>query len=196
MALVCFGALDTTTKFVWTAAPVVMAPWLRYVLQTFSTLAVLWPRHRSRLFRTEHPRQQAARALLLLSCSAVAVFSLAVMQVGEVTAIIMPTPLLLTVIALIAACGVAGTRLTGRAQQVRLRLSSPATGVAAVARAYAGETHRRGDGNESPADGAGQDLRASQVPVGARRSRRNDLALQGERQRRDDRKRIGASPQR
>ncbi len=36
-------------------------------------------------------------------------------------------------------------------------------------------------------------LRASQAPVGARRSRRNDLALQGERQRRDDRNSIGAS---
>ena len=39
-------------------------------------------------------------------------------------------------------------------------------------------------------------LRASHAPVGARRSRRNDLALQGERQRRDDRNSIGASPQR
>lgn len=99
MALICFGALDTTTKVVSTAAPVVMALWLRYVLQTLSTLAVLWPRRRSRLFRTQHPLQQAARGLLLLTCSTIAYFSLAVMQVGEFTAIVMLTPLLLTVIA-------------------------------------------------------------------------------------------------
>ncbi len=42
----------------------------------------------------------------------------------------------------------------------------------------------------------GVELRASHGPGGPRRSRRNDLALQGERQRRDDRNSIGASPQR
>ena len=40
------------------------------------------------------------------------------------------------------------------------------------------------------------ELRASHGPGGPRRSRRNDIALKGERQRRDDRKSIGASPQR
>ena len=45
-------------------------------------------------------------------------------------------------------------------------------------------------------EGRFSSLRASQAPVGARRSRRNDHALQGEWQRRDDRQSIGASPQR
>jgi hypothetical protein len=39
-------------------------------------------------------------------------------------------------------------------------------------------------------------LRASQAPVGSRRSRRNGLGLQGEWQRRNDRNSIGVSPQR
>ena len=59
------------------------------------------------------------------------------------------------------------------------------------ARAYA-----LADGDLAKARARYINLRASHAPVGARRSRRNDLALQGERQRRDDRTRIGASLQR
>ncbi len=99
LALACFGALDTTTKVVSTTAPVVMAMWARYLLQTAVTAAVLLPRRGMRLLYTGSPVLQAARGLLLLSCSGMAFFSLRVMQVGEFTAIVMLTPLLLTVIA-------------------------------------------------------------------------------------------------
>ena len=99
LALACFGALDTITKFASATAPLVMALWLRYVVQAGLTSALLWPSRKSALFRTRRPALQALRGLLLLTCSGIAFLSLRVMQVGEFTAIVMLTPLLLTVIA-------------------------------------------------------------------------------------------------
>jgi drug/metabolite transporter (DMT)-like permease len=99
LALACFGALDTTTKFASATAPLVMALWLRYVVQAGLTSALLWPSRGARLFRTGRPGLQFLRGLLLLTCSSIAFLSLRAMQVGEFTAIVMLTPLLLTVIA-------------------------------------------------------------------------------------------------
>ncbi len=99
LALLCFGALDTTTKFVSSAAPVVMALWLRYVVQCSVTIGALSRSRGLRMFHTAAPGQQVLRGLLLLTCSVIAYFSLTVMQVGEFTAIVMLTPLLLTVMA-------------------------------------------------------------------------------------------------
>ena len=99
LALLCFGALDTTTKFASATAPLVMALWLRYVVQVGLTTAVLWPSRGAQLFRTALPGLQFLRGLLLVICSGIAFVSLQVMQVGEFTAIVMLTPLLLTVVA-------------------------------------------------------------------------------------------------
>ena len=98
-ALMCFGALDTSTKFVSATAPLVMALWFRYLVQAGLTTAVLWPSRGRQLFRTARPALQLVRGLLLLTCSGIAFLSLRVMQVGEFTAIVMLTPLLLTVVA-------------------------------------------------------------------------------------------------
>lgn len=99
LALICFGALDTTSKVAAAVAPVLMALWLRYLVQTVSTGAVLLPREGLRLLRSRRPGLQALRALLLVSCNGIAFVSLAHMHVGEFTAIVMLTPLLLTVLA-------------------------------------------------------------------------------------------------
>ncbi len=76
-----------------------MAQWLRCLVQTVLTGAVLWPSRRLRLFSTRRPWLLVVRGLVLLSCSGMAYFSLQVMQVGEFTAVVMLTPLLLTVVA-------------------------------------------------------------------------------------------------
>ena len=102
LAVICFGALDTTTKIASTAAPVLMAVWARYLVQAVVTAAVLWPGRRARLFQTRAPGLQFVRGALLLTCSVIAFFSLRYMQVGEYTAIVMLTPLLLTVVAAVA----------------------------------------------------------------------------------------------
>ena len=94
--------VDTTTKVASTVAPVLMALWVRYLVQTAVTWTVLGPSRGSRLFRTTRPVLQIIRRLLLLTCSAIAFFSLRVMQVGEFTAIVMLTPLVLTAVAALA----------------------------------------------------------------------------------------------
>jgi drug/metabolite transporter (DMT)-like permease len=99
LALACFGALDTSSKVATATVPVVMAIWARCLIQTAATWAVLWPSMRSRLFHTRRPGAQVLRGLLLISTNSIAYVSLAHMPVGEFTAIIMLTPLLLTVLA-------------------------------------------------------------------------------------------------
>jgi len=101
-AVACFGALDTSSKIAAAAVPVVMAVWVRYLTQAVVTGAVLWPRQRAALFRTRRPGLQCVRALLLVASNALAFLSLAAMHVGEFTAIVMLTPLVLTVIAALA----------------------------------------------------------------------------------------------
>ena len=98
-AVACFGALDTTSKVAAAVVPVLMAVWVRYLVQTVATAAVLWPRERTRLLRTRRPGLQFVRALLLVGSNALAYVSLRYIPVAEFTAIVMLTPLLLTIVA-------------------------------------------------------------------------------------------------
>lgn len=98
-AVACFALYDTAVKYISTSVPLVMALWTRYLFQAVTTGAVLLPRHGAALLHTRRPGLQALRALLLLACSAFAFMSLKHMPVGEVTAIVMLTPLLITLIA-------------------------------------------------------------------------------------------------
>jgi drug/metabolite transporter (DMT)-like permease len=99
MALMCFGALDTTSKLAAAVVPVMLALWVRYAVQTAFTLAALWPKRGNSLFHSGRPGLQLLRTVLLVVCNGIAYVSLAHMQVGEFTAIVMLTPLLLTVVA-------------------------------------------------------------------------------------------------
>jgi drug/metabolite transporter (DMT)-like permease len=72
---------------------------VRYTFQAVSAGAVLLPRQGLSLLRTRHPGLQVLRAVLLLSCSGFAFMSFTHMPVGEVTAILMLTPLVMTLIA-------------------------------------------------------------------------------------------------
>ena len=99
VAVACFGALDTSSKVAAAVVPVLMAIWVRYLVQTVATAAMLWPSERTRLFRTHRPGLQALRSALLVTSNAIAFLSLRHMHVGEFTAIVMLTPLLLTVVA-------------------------------------------------------------------------------------------------
>lgn len=94
-----FAALDTATKVVSTLAPMVMAVWFRYLFQAVSTSVALLPRQGRTLLRTHHPWLQALRGIMLVGSSAFAFLSVKHMQVGEFTAIVMLTPLLITLLA-------------------------------------------------------------------------------------------------
>lgn len=98
-AVACFAVLDTTTKFVSTSVPVLMALWFRYAFQAVATTVAVLPSRGWSLLRTAHPKFQVLRGLLLLFTSLFAFFSLKYMPVGEFTAIVMIAPLVITLLA-------------------------------------------------------------------------------------------------
>lgn len=98
-AVACFATLDTTTKHVSVSVPLVMAMWFRYAFQALATTALVLPTRGLSALRTAHPRFQVLRGALLLMTSLLAFFSLRYMPVGEFTAIIMITPLVITLLA-------------------------------------------------------------------------------------------------
>ncbi|MEN9780180.1 MAG: DMT family transporter [Burkholderiaceae bacterium] len=98
-AVACFAALDTTSKRISLVVPVMMALWFRYLFQALSTTLLVLPGRGLSALRTAHPRFQLLRGTLLFICSTLAFFSLKVMPVGEFTAIVMVTPLVVTLVA-------------------------------------------------------------------------------------------------
>ena len=98
-AVACFAVLDTTTKFISASVPVLMALWFRYAFQAIATTLAVLPTRGLSVLRTAHPKYQLLRGLLLLGTSMFAFFSLKYMPVGEFTAIVMITPLVITLLA-------------------------------------------------------------------------------------------------
>lgn len=97
----CFAVLDSVTKIVVATVPVLMALWARYMIQALFTTAALAPRHGRSLLHTRHPFMQLARGVLLMSTTLLAYLSLRYMPVGEFTAIVMVTPLTVTVLSVL-----------------------------------------------------------------------------------------------
>ena len=98
-AVACFAVLDTTTKIISLSVPMLMALWFRYAFQAIATTAAMLPSRGWSLLRTTHPKFQCLRGVLLLGTSVFAFFSLKHMPVGEFTAIVMITPLVITLLA-------------------------------------------------------------------------------------------------
>jgi drug/metabolite transporter (DMT)-like permease len=124
VACACFALLDTGSKFVSSTVPLVMVLWIRYIAQLIFTYGFLLPRQGGHPFATRHPWLQVLRGLLLLACSALAFVSLMNLPVGEFTAIVMLSPLVVTLASvvllgervsalrwLLVACGCAGALL-------------------------------------------------------------------------------------
>lgn len=98
-AAACFSALDTTTKAISAAVPLMMALWFRYAFQAVATTVIVLPRRGMGVWRTLQPKFQILRGLLLLTSSLFAFASLKYMPVGEFTAIVMLAPLAVTLLA-------------------------------------------------------------------------------------------------
>ena len=95
----CFAVLDTSAKRIGMVLPVVVLVWSRYAIQALAMLAwLLRPGHRT-LLRPAHPRFQLVRGLLLVIVSALGFAGLKYMPVAEFTAVVMLTPVLVTVLA-------------------------------------------------------------------------------------------------
>ena len=99
LATACFAVLDTTVKYVGAFVPVLMAVWFRYVFHAVVVTAIMLPVRGRSLVRTAHPRFQVLRGTLLLTVSALSFIALQYMPVGEFTAIVMITPLVVTLLA-------------------------------------------------------------------------------------------------
>ena len=98
-ACACFSVLDTTTKYISAWVPLLMALWFRYAFQAVATTVLVLPLRGVRALRTRHPLFQGLRGLLLLASSLFAFASLKHMPVAEFTAIVMISPLAITVLA-------------------------------------------------------------------------------------------------
>lgn len=98
-AVACFAVLDTTTKRVTAEVPLIMAIWARYFFQAIVTSALVLPKKGLAVLQTDRLGMQITRGLLLCVVTTLAFASLRVMPVGEFTAIVMTTPLLVTLLA-------------------------------------------------------------------------------------------------
>lgn len=99
MAGLCFSVLDTTAKYVASSVTVVMMLSIRYLMQALVSSLILVPLHGRALFRISQPRLQLMRGALLAVSTVMAVSGLKLMPIGEFTAIVMVTPMLVTVLA-------------------------------------------------------------------------------------------------
>lgn len=98
-AVACFAMSDTTAKFVTNSVSVFMALWFRYVVQAIVMSLVAIPTRGKQAFQTAHPKYQVLRGLLLAVTSLLAFLSLRFMPVGEFTAIVLISPLVITLLA-------------------------------------------------------------------------------------------------
>ena len=99
IAMACFAALDTLTKYISSSVPIFMAIWFRYTVQAVLTSAVVLPLRGKQILYTVHPKFQILRGMLLVSTSLLAFLSLKFMPVGEFTAVMMIAPLIITLLA-------------------------------------------------------------------------------------------------
>ena len=110
LAVACFAVLDTTTKWTTATVPILMALWFRYAFQAVATTVTMLPVRGRAMLRTAHPKFQCLRGVLLLLTSLFAFLSLKFMPVGEFTAIVMITPLVITLVAAVLGERVSGLR--------------------------------------------------------------------------------------
>ena len=99
VAMVCFATLDTSTKWVSASVPLMAAMFFRYLFQAVATTVIELPRQGAALYRTRHPVLHLLRGLCLLLTSVFTFLGLRHMPVGELTAISMLTPLVVTLMA-------------------------------------------------------------------------------------------------
>jgi len=98
-AVACFVVLDTSVKLVSSVVPVMMAVWFRYLFQAVLVSVVMLPVRGKQLLQTTSPRFQVVRGALLLTVSLLGFFSVSMMPVGEFTAIVLLSPLMMTLAA-------------------------------------------------------------------------------------------------
>lgn len=101
LAGACFTVLDATAKYLVATVPVLMVLWVRYVMQAVLSSALMAAAGQHTIVRTRHAWLQAFRGLLLLASSLMAVFSLKYMPLAEFTAVVMITPVVVSLFSVV-----------------------------------------------------------------------------------------------
>ena len=99
LSVACFAVLDTVAKNISASMSLMLALWFRYFIQALLSTVFFLPKRGMALFKTAHPRFQIARGMLLFVCSMCAFYGLKYLPVGEFTAIVSITPLVVTLVA-------------------------------------------------------------------------------------------------
>jgi drug/metabolite transporter (DMT)-like permease len=96
-AMACFAAMDLSVKLLAATVPMLMVVWARNVFQLAAVSATLLPRRGLGLLRTHRPGLQLLRSVLLLGTSVIGFAGLRAMPLADFTAILLLTPLALTI---------------------------------------------------------------------------------------------------
>lgn len=99
LAVGCFVVLDTSVKVVAASVAVLLAVWFRYMFQAVMVTAVVLPTRGWRSLKSQHTGLHVLRGFMLLCTSILGFLSVKYMPIGEFTAIIMLTPLTVTLLA-------------------------------------------------------------------------------------------------
>ena len=91
-AMACFASLDTLSKLATEAVPVIVAIWVRFLVQMLAAGAHVWPLRRAGILRSRRPWLQLLRGLSTTLSSVLGLL------VADFTAILMPIPMLITAI--------------------------------------------------------------------------------------------------
>lgn len=95
-----FAMLETTAKFLSQTYPVPLIVWFRYVTHFFLMLLLLGSRYGSRLIKTDNPKAQIIRALLLMGSTLLYFTALSGLPLATAKSISFVSPLLVTIFAL------------------------------------------------------------------------------------------------
>lgn len=95
---VCFAGMDAAVKYVGQFLPVILILWVRYAVQV-ATIAGWIAGAGSKGFRASRPKFQILRGLLMVAASAMGFISLQYIPMAEFTAMLMLSPIFVTVLA-------------------------------------------------------------------------------------------------
>lgn len=101
MAVVLFALLDASSRYVAVAVPVLVALWVRFLLQTGMTLLLLKRNTGTWLPHAQNLPWQIARACAYVLSGSLSFVSLRYINVGEFTAIAMIAPVVVSVLAIV-----------------------------------------------------------------------------------------------
>jgi drug/metabolite transporter (DMT)-like permease len=99
LAVLCFAALDATSKSLTQTFPVPLLVWARYAVHLALMIVFLAPSMKARLIETRRPGLQVARALMLLGTTGCAMASFRTMPLAEATAVVFAAPLAVALLA-------------------------------------------------------------------------------------------------